>query len=278
MPPDALNILVRIDPARARRWHAHALEILSAKGHRLRLELAYPRQEVPFVIRLLTMLERLLRPQSASQPGAEWQPTPTHGPSQGPCDLTVDLTSNRDAPPSSGRWLKVLYGGGTFEEACYLDLLNGAGSIAGFQDSAAPEAPRLARIAVRNPTMLSIGWDEICERLTSFLVDAVQDVAEGRRVTGRLPIPREARAWSVSDTLTALQARATTAIGRIAVRAAHWHVGWRHAASDLIKDTLAMPKATWSRLPDDGQRYYADPFVMSQDGRTWVFLEEFPFA
>jgi hypothetical protein len=39
-----------------------------------------------------------------------------------------------------------------------------------------------------------------------------------------------------------------------------------------------MPEGGWNRLPDDGARFYADPFVFHYKGRTWLFVEEFQYA
>ena len=58
--------------------------------------------------------------------------------------------------------------------------------------------------------------------------------------------------------------------------APHWRVGWRAAPSaDLLRD-LSTEGAPWTVLPDDGRRFYADPFAVTLDGVTTLFVEEFP--
>ena len=44
-----------------------------------------------------------------------------------------------------------------------------------------------------------------------------------------------------------------------------------------MHDPLSDP-APFRLLSDDGQRFYADPFPFAQNGRTWLFVEELPFA
>jgi len=54
-----------------------------------------------------------------------------------------------------------------------------------------------------------------------------------------------------------------------------WTVGWRPASSrNLLRDG----KATFRPLRDDGARYYADPFPFRWNSRTFLFVEEYPYA
>lgn len=59
--------------------------------------------------------------------------------------------------------------------------------------------------------------------------------------------------------------------------APRWLVGWRRpcAGADGIPE---LAGARFSRLCDDGQRFFADPFPLRHDGRDYIFVEEFPFA
>lgn len=57
-----------------------------------------------------------------------------------------------------------------------------------------------------------------------------------------------------------------------------WRTGWRRHGGATMATTLRWPDEGYSWLPDDGQRYYADPFLFSEGGRTFLFVEEYPFA
>jgi len=57
----------------------------------------------------------------------------------------------------------------------------------------------------------------------------------------------------------------------------NWAVAWRtDETGDGALPTIAG--RPWRRLADDGGRFYADPFAVRHDGRTILFVEEFPFA
>lgn len=66
-------------------------------------------------------------------------------------------------------------------------------------------------------------------------------------------------------------------LDRLVRRPADWAVGWR---VDVTGEG-ALPQiagTSWRRLADDGQRFYADPFVWQHEGRSVLFVEEFPYA
>ena len=56
----------------------------------------------------------------------------------------------------------------------------------------------------------------------------------------------------------------------------HWSVGvlW----SDKFDTPNHVPLKKFIKLPDDGDRYYADPFVFPYDGTEWIFVEEFKYS
>lgn len=61
---------------------------------------------------------------------------------------------------------------------------------------------------------------------------------------------------------------------RMLYRAPHWRVGWRRLdGPDLL--ALGELPSRWHDLPDDGYRFFADPFPFEHDGRTYLFVEDF---
>ncbi len=62
---------------------------------------------------------------------------------------------------------------------------------------------------------------------------------------------------------------------RALYRAPHWRVGWRFVDGDGSIDAMRHPASGWTDLPDDGHHFYADPFPIEVDGRTYLFVEDF---
>lgn len=278
-----LAIRVHVDPARAREWQRRAIEDLRAKGHDVRIAIAAPGRPLPLIVTALLTLERLVARGTASTPsgvgfGDAWRAAAANEPPGFQPDLVLDLT-NGVAAPGPVRTLRVLYSGSTSEEYGLLSLLHGVAPALGIRDSASPGRVKSLYVALERPFWLTQSMDAVYRRLANFVVDAVTTAGSGAPLGGGPATgPDPMTGWTARDSLAVLHARATSAIKRLTLRPPHWFVGWRRAGGQGIRDSLQIPHGGWTRLPDDGQRFYADPFLARHGGRDWLFVEEFPFA
>lgn len=55
----------------------------------------------------------------------------------------------------------------------------------------------------------------------------------------------------------------------------HWRVGWRVVGEQDLWDTRTLEGTQWNTLKDPGYRFYADPFPISYQGKTVLFVEEY---
>lgn len=58
----------------------------------------------------------------------------------------------------------------------------------------------------------------------------------------------------------------------------YWRTAYRLIDGPGIADTGRIDGAPFTELPDNGQRFYADPFAFEHDGRTFLFVEDYPYA
>ncbi len=58
----------------------------------------------------------------------------------------------------------------------------------------------------------------------------------------------------------------------------YWQVGYRQLDGPGVAETGGLDGVPFTVLPDDGKRFYADPFAFEREGRQFVFVEEFPYA
>ncbi|MEH3147859.1 MAG: formyl transferase [Methylobacterium frigidaeris] len=67
---------------------------------------------------------------------------------------------------------------------------------------------------------------------------------------------------------------------RLCTTAPRWRVGWRPLSTeaDDTGHTGRIPAGGYALLPDDGGRYYADPFILTGAGRRFLFVEEYGYA
>lgn len=59
---------------------------------------------------------------------------------------------------------------------------------------------------------------------------------------------------------------------------AHWRVGYRFVEGAGVAETGDLSGNDWRVLDDDGNRFYADPFPFTKDGKDYIFVEDYPHA
>ena len=84
--------------------------------------------------------------------------------------------------------------------------------------------------------------------------------------------PAAAQGWMARAAGMAKR-RAARAVYAAVCHSPHWRVGWRRTTG--LGDGLG---GGWTDLPDDGRRFYADPFPVVWKGRTFLFVEEYEHA
>ncbi len=65
---------------------------------------------------------------------------------------------------------------------------------------------------------------------------------------------------------------------RALYHAPHWRTGWRRLSGPDLVDLRRHPDGGWHDIPDDGTRFYADPFPIEHEGRVTLFVEDFEHA
>ena len=58
----------------------------------------------------------------------------------------------------------------------------------------------------------------------------------------------------------------------------YWQTAFRISDSAGVPATAALEGTPFTVLEDDGQRFYADPFVVDHGGEAFLFVEEYPYA
>jgi hypothetical protein len=274
-----MKIRAVVDRARARNWQKRAIEDLRARGHDVRISINAGQCHLPAAIASLLTLERVVYGGGDAPYGGFWKGPAADEPSGFQPDLVLDFTCFvRD--PGPVRTLRPIYCGSVMEEAGHMALLNGASPVLGISDSAFPDLVREYHVAIEDPFKLGQAMDYVGARLGKFIVRAVTEVKDGAPLADATPVSGASAflGWSNRQALAALSARAAATIERLTTRAPRWHVGWRRTNCGGVAQSLEIPAGGWVRLPDDGRRYYADPFAVNRDGRDWLFVEEFPYA
>jgi hypothetical protein len=187
-------------------------------------------------------------------------------------DVVVDLSERGAALP--GRVLRPLYDGspdrlaltGRLQrgECPLLDIVDGEGAILTSSYAAIGDSGRLeGRL------------DLACARVEALLLRALEG--------GGAPLKdRPERAPAPFSTVRQVKAKARRLAARLlapvrrAVPVRHWNIALRR--DDSPPDIRHFDLAAYAPLLVDPGTFYADPFVVEREGRTWLFAEAFPYA
>jgi hypothetical protein len=133
---------------------------------------------------------------------------------------------------------------------------------------------------IRDRLWLGRALEDVLARAVTLIEKCIGDFAAGRlrplAVADDPPEPGGGFAFRYLGGLA----------GGLAVRAWHratrepvyWQVAYRPAPPEGVAETAHLGGPAWQALPDDGRRFYADPFLFIHEGRKYLFIEEYPYA
>ena len=192
----------------------------------------------------------------------------------GTADVIVDFTGGTRDPNSSARlYLRPRFNGVPGENAALAAILAGDlpvidivneidGSVVDrghpSGEIAAGLSGALETVMARTLTMVAAilsGRPRIVPQLTRSAGDGM----------GRQPAAYVVRGLAISI---------AKEIYRLCCYAPHWHVGWRFNDGAGVWQTGDLSGPSWNILGDPGNHFYADPFAVTWQGRTFVFFED----
>lgn len=278
-----MHITLLLDPQRLRAWQLVLAEELAAlPGRTLGVSYATPGVPLPSAVRAGLALEARAAPhhvQPAMAPAAAADFARFAG-AAAAADLTIDLSSSRLGASAKPPVLTPLYGGRPGEEALWSELLRGSSPRLELHDSATGLVLDIGRPKVERPLALSRSAAEIVTRLVSGLLKAAAGGASPTRglcVSGTRA-QTSAAPGDVSALARKIVAHGSRAVWTRTFKPPQWMVAWRLVEGPLRHPEAVIPGLSgYHMLPDDGQRYYADPFLFAHDGEVHLFVEELPY-
>jgi hypothetical protein len=272
-----MHVRVRLDGTGLRRWHIKLLERLSDTPgiDAVSVDAAPGAEEWPAQTDLLFRLEALVYrlPPNGSAPAPQSELGAWAHPAAP--DLVVDLCG--DAVARCTVW-RLAYDGALGELGLLaslldgrvprLDLLDGGGGVAS------------GRLGSDHRGSVALSFDDALARTGTVVAAALR-----RRLAGRASeMAPSATGAAPARPAVALASRSARLIARglvgrlyrLCYHAPHWRTGWRPLRGPDLIDLGRHPEAGWQVLPDDGRRFYADPFPLAFAGTKHVFVEEFP--
>ncbi|MCJ2140550.1 formyl transferase [Methylobacterium sp. E-066] len=279
-----MHVRVRLDGAEPRRWQIALLQrIAETPGIRaVSVDAAAVPDGWPDKIELLFRLEALIHrlPRIGSERLPPTALNPWRRPDAAP-DLVLDLCG--DLPAATALW-HLAYDGRLGDGALLASLLAGAVPRLTLIEAGTIRAE--GRLGTDRPGILLAGVDDALARTVTLVVAALRRRAAGgsEAPVAAEPAPPSGSGRTLSGAELGTRAARMLAgavvhrLYHLCYRAPHWRCGWRRLEGPDLFDLGRHPETGWTTLPDDGHRFYADPFPLAYAGSTHVFVEEFPHA
>lgn len=191
-------------------------------------------------------------------------------------DLVIDLCG--DVRLEGPRVWRVTYDGAAGEAALLALILDGRTPVARIEENGATVAE--GRLGTEYGGIALAAFQDMLARTASLILAAVTGAAPAVPV---LPEPAQTGAPPAIPSTAKLGIRGGKALARRVVQkiyhlcynAPHWKVGWRETKGRDLFDLRAHPATGWQVLPDDGRRFYADPFPILYRGQVTLFVEDY---
>ncbi|MBR1168220.1 glucosamine inositolphosphorylceramide transferase family protein [Bradyrhizobium liaoningense] len=194
--------------------------------------------------------------------------------SVGTADVIVDFTSAPRDPASPARlYLRPLFNGVAGENAALAAILAGDLPVIEIVNEIDGSVLDRGHPSGEIAAGLSGGLETIMARTLTMLAA----ILSGRpRIVPQLPHPAGigSRRGAVGHVARGLAVSIAKEIYRLCCYAPHWHIGWRFNDGAGVWQTGDLSGPGWNVLRDPGNHFYADPFPVTWQGRTFVFFED----
>ncbi|WP_441235151.1 glucosamine inositolphosphorylceramide transferase family protein [Bradyrhizobium sp. 930_D9_N1_4] len=198
-------------------------------------------------------------------------PEQTH---TGTADVVVDFTGAARDPNDAARlYLRPLFNGSKGENAVLAAVLAGDLPVIEIVNEVDGTVLDRGHPSAEIAAGLSGGLETVMARTLTMLAAILSE-------RPRL-VPELARPALVGNgkhpaayVMRGLAVSIAKEIYRLCCYAPHWHVGWRFNDGAGVWQTGDLSGAKWNILGDPGNHFYADPFPIIWQGRTFVFFED----
>ncbi len=272
-----MRTTIIVDPERARSWILDLALRLAGAGHRVHVRRGEARPLPGSVERLLKLERRVHDIPFAASEHIDFSTLKSRAtPEEGSPDYVIDLSGTAELPRAA-RTLRVLYDGQQDEAELFSILFSRRMPVVEIADGETGEILARGLPAGDEAPSIHEAADAVYARLISLLMTAMAGKSAPLAPIVRERAPSTAGHLLISR-LNSLAAASAKAVYRSLCYSPHWQIGWRFVDSADVVDTHRLGPGPWRRLPGPGSHFYADPFPIVWQGRTFLFFEDFDHA
>lgn len=288
-----MRIALLVDYPGMRRWQSWLADDLATSGHDLvLLQPSEASRSFPPALQLAIWLDGIYYRQSGEHAFDALVSSDRLASRQaheaGRFDVLIDLSSGAEPRPAAARVLAVTFNGLRSESGATAVLLSDEPLSLLLEDSAAA-GPEQAQPAISRRDCLTEALDSVFSCVVELVAARIPrprtsaDIESPPRFASPARPPPRTAGFGAARAAAGhvhklVAAKLTRYLTRRAVHPRKWSLALRTCTGAGLVGGRWPAQATYNVVPDDGGRFYADPFLFQQEGRTFVFCEDFPFA
>jgi hypothetical protein len=266
------KIVIMFDPAAARMWQIELLQRLQAAGYRVGVGHSPSSGEDRHRVDQVLAIEARRFGAGLAQRVSPPPPQPIGEPR-----LLIDLSGQTD--DTQVPVLRLLFNG----QAHFADGLSqmlATGALPVVTTILATETVGIARPMLSDRLWLTRVSNDVLAGAISLVEQSVARFFAGALVPVAAPAAGPAGTGFLRHYLPNLAAGMVARLRHklASKRPFYWQTAYRIGDGAGVAESAALDGAPFTVLEDDGERFYADPFVVGHEGETFLFVEEYPYA
>jgi hypothetical protein len=267
---------VCLAPSRLQQWHLRVVDRLAARpGTVVTVAWASGATALPPALAALLAFEKLIYGLPGRHASDKAEPADLArfvSVGDAPADLVIDLSSV-ETTAERPTW-RLTFDGIADQAAGIGALVQGRMPVLAVVDAASGRRIASGRPGTDHREVLALALEDVLAR-AGLLISAALDGAATRLDDDAKLLTSIDAAALAHFAMTGLASAIAMRLYRLCFYAPHWRVGWRVVDGADVIDQRALPQSGWRELPDDGHRFYADPFPAIHRGRTHLFVEDY---
>jgi hypothetical protein len=272
-----MRVEIRVGRSGFRRWHQKlAARLRLDPDWQVVVRLVHGEAALSGSVEALLSLERLVL--RRSKDGLfDRLSAPLQCPSDFVPDAIVDCSGEVDqtAVGASTRVLRPLFAGLASEQALIAAILSGSIPDVGIEDVRSGTVVASGRPG-GGSSGLTGGVEAVLSRTTLLIERALRNPeAQVLGTSGSFAVRPHRHALSFA--LRNLAADCAGAIFHLCFHWPHWRIGWRLHDGPGVLERCDLGGTRWTVLRDSGRSFFADPFPVCRNGKTFLFFEEFEY-
>lgn len=274
-------IKVIVPSGAIRKWHDVLLSRLVSAGHAVVIEVSATGGSGALALNSILSLEGVLL-RGGERLAARIRETSTIG-SDKPLSLVIDLTEQPASKVTNTPTLSVLFNGD--RKLCAAAVALCQGSVPNVELVVDGQCVGHAAPMADSRVWLTKGLNDVLARSITLICTYIKRSESGsaeRIGASSETVTRQPKSPASLLAVKYLCSMLPRLLKRIVLRTkynpGHWFVGYRFTDDNGVAELGSMHGIDWIRLPENGDRFYADPFPFEWQGRYFIFVEELVHA